>query len=177
MIADTDHEIKLLEIFFASNLKKMVHRGGTKLRRCGSYPLALSTTRNQALVAENGVLNKENSYLKGLVQTTNDRMTLNDIGKCNSLLNYGITNICCLCYILLVLVIKMSYVPSDQQQDSRHWDQEVRQAQQETMAFEQEVREQQQDDREAHQDQREAQQETRDRQQDKRYKNIERYIN
>ena len=177
MIADTDHEIKLLEIFFASNLKKMVHRGGTKLRRCGSYPLALSTTRNQALVAENGVLKKENSYLKGLMmQTTNDRMTLNDIGKCNSLLNYGITNICCLCYILLVLVIKMSYVPSDQQQDSRHWDQEVREAQQEIVAFEQEVREQQLDDREAHQDQREAQQDTREQQQDKRYKKIERYI-
>ena len=86
-----------------------------------------------------------------------------------SFLNYGTPNICCLCYNLLVLVIKMSFVPSDQQQDSRHWDQEVRHAQQE-------VREQQQDDREAHQDQREAQQDTREQQQDKRYKKIERYI-
>ena len=94
----------------------------------------------------------------------------------NSFLNYGTPNICFLCYNLLVLVIKMSYVPSDQQQDSRHWDQEVRQAQQEIVAFEQEVREQQQDDREAHQDQREAQQDTREQQQDKRYKKIERYI-
>ena len=67
----------------ASNLKKMVLRGGTKLRRCGSYPLPLSTTRNQVLVAENGVLKKEISYLKGLmIQTNNDRMALNDIGKC-----------------------------------------------------------------------------------------------
>ena len=93
----------------------------------------------------------------------------------NSFLNYGTPNICFLCYNLLVLVIKMSYVPSDQQQDSRHWDQEVR-SQQEIVAFEQEVREQQQNDREAHQDQREAQQDTREQQQDKRYKKIERYI-
>ena len=93
----------------------------------------------------------------------------------NSFLNYGTPNICFLCYNLLVLVIKMSYVPSDQQQDSRHWDQEVS-SQQEIVAFEQEVREQQQDDREEHQDQREAQQDTREQQQDKRDKKIERYI-
>ena len=57
----------------ASNLKKMVVRGGPKLRRCRSDPLSLSTTRNQALVAENGVMKKEISYLKGLMIQTNKR--------------------------------------------------------------------------------------------------------
>ena len=80
VIADTDHEIELLEDIFASNLKKM------ELKRSRRNPLLLSTTRknkNQALVAENGVLNQEVSYLKSqMIQTCNDRMALNDIGKC-----------------------------------------------------------------------------------------------
>ena len=84
VIADTDHEIELLEDIFACNLKKMELKR-TKLKRSRSYPLPLSTTRknkNQALVAEN-VLNQEVSYLKSqMIQTCNDRVALNDIGKC-----------------------------------------------------------------------------------------------
>ena len=80
VIQDTDHEIELLRDIFASNLKKM------ELKRSRRNPLLLSTTRknkNQALVAENGVLNQEVSYLKSqMIQTCNDRMALNDIGKC-----------------------------------------------------------------------------------------------
>ena len=85
VIADTDHEIELLEDVFASNLMKMELKR-SKLKRSRSYPLPLSTTRknkNQALVAENGVLNQEVSYLKSqMIQTCNDRVALNDIGKC-----------------------------------------------------------------------------------------------
>ena len=77
VIADTDHKIELLEDIFASNVKKM------ELKRSRSYPLPLCTRKNQALLAEIGILNQEVSYLKGLmIQISNDRMALNDIGKC-----------------------------------------------------------------------------------------------
>ena len=91
VIADIDHEIELLRDIFASNLtsQKMVLVVGTKLKRSISYPPPLSTRREikskllQAVMAENRDLYKEISRLKGLaIQTNNERMALNDIGKC-----------------------------------------------------------------------------------------------